>query len=173
MTPHRAKWIAAAAMVATGAAGVIVAAAVAAPTGCASDCGSNCPNATVYIGNLDNRQLWIDDILVSGPACPPQHGVYCIGDGVTTSCTHFTITGQAQGICDVLIVFPDRPAMIVRTEFGPPIQQGCCKGHTIVGDSIFVIPANSDAGISGVDGPSDAVTTVVDGGASDAGGDGN
>jgi hypothetical protein len=173
MTSLRPKRTAAAVMVAAGAAAVIVAAVVAASTGCASDCASNCPPATVYIGNLDNQQLQIDDILVDGPACPPQYGVYCVGDDPTTNCTHFTITGHAQGICDVLIVFSDRPAMIVRTEFGPPIQQGCCKGHSIVGDSIFVIPASADAGISGVDGASDAVTIVVDAGASDAGGGGN
>ena len=76
---------------------------------------------------------------------------------------------MAQGICDVLIIFHDRPAEIVRTEFGPPIQQGCCQGYTIVGDSVFVIPANPDAGISGLDGGTDAVTIVVDAGANDAG----
>ena len=173
MTPHRPNRTAAAVMIAAGAAAVIVAAVVAAPTGCASDCASNCPPATVYIGNLNNQQLMIDDILVDGPACPPQYGVYCVGDDPTTNCTHFTITGRAEGICDVLIVFSDRPAMIVRTEFGPPIQQGCCKGHSIVGDSIFVIPASADAGISGVDGASDAVTIVVDAGAGDAGVGGN
>jgi len=135
-----------------------------APTGCAGNCASNCPNATVYIGNLDNQQLAIDDIVVNGPACPSQTGVYCIGDGYTTSCTHLTIAGVKQGTCDVLIVFPDRPAQIVHTEFGPPIQQGCCKGYSIVGDEVFVIPANPDAGISGLDGGNEQVTTVVDGG---------
>jgi len=145
--------------------GVVVAAAtLVAPAGCAGNCASNCPNATVYIGNLDNQQLAIDDILVNGPACPSLEGVYCIGDGNTTSCTHLTITGVAQGACDVLVIFPDRPAQIVHTEFGPPIQQGCCKGYSIVGDEVFVIPANPDAGISGLDGGNNQVTTVVDGG---------
>jgi hypothetical protein len=36
-----------------------------------------------------------------------------------------------------------------------------------VGDSVFVIPANPDAGIRGLDGGTDAVTIVVDGGATD------
>ena len=67
----------------------------------------------------------------------------------------------------MLIVFHDRPAEIVHTEFGPPIQQGCCKGYTIVGDSVFVIPDNPDAGITGLDGGTGAVTIVPDGGLSD------
>jgi hypothetical protein len=48
--------------------------------------------------------------------------------------------------------------MIVRTEFGPPIQKGCCKGHTVVGDTVFVIPGSSDGGITGLDGGTDAVS---------------
>jgi hypothetical protein len=132
--------------------------------GCGSNCASDCPPSTVYIGNLDNQQLAIDDILVDGPACPPSHGVYCIGDQVSTNCTHVTITGVAEGVCDVLIVFRDRPAMIVRTEFGPPIEKGCCKGHTVVGDTVFVIPGSSDGGISGLDGGTDAVSVADAGG---------
>jgi len=170
MLPRRLNRIGAAVTaIAVVSAGVIVAAVLlAAPSGCASNCASNCPSGTVYIGNLDNQQLLIDDILVSGPACPPPEAAYCTGDSQSTTCTHVTITGVAQGACDVLIVFHDRPSEIVHTQFGPPIQQGCCKGHTIVGDSVFVIPANPDAGIGGVDGASDAVTIVVDGGAGDA-----
>jgi hypothetical protein len=142
---------------------VVAAAVVVGQASCGSSCASDCPPTAVYIGNLDGQQLAIDDILVDGPACPPSHGVYCLGDGPATNCTHVTITGQAEGHCDVLLVFRDRPATIVRTEFGPPIEQGCCKGHAIVGDSVFVIPAASDAGISGWDGGTDAVRTVVDG----------
>jgi hypothetical protein len=139
-----------------------------APTGCAGNCASNCPNATVYIGNLDNQQLSIDNVLVSGPACPPQDGVYCIGDGFTTSCTHLTITGVTQGACDVLVIFPDRPAQIVHTEFGPPIKQGCCKGYSIVGEEVFVIPSSPDGGISGLDGGNDQVSIYTDAGVADA-----
>lgn len=168
LRPNRVAAIVAAS---AAAAAVIVIAVMLAQAGCGGTCGSNCPSPTVYIGSLDNQQLWIDEILVDGPACPPQYGVYCIGDGVTNSCTHVTITGTKQGICDVLLVFRDRPAMIVRTEFGPPIAQGCCKGHTIVGDGVFVIPANPDAGITGVDGGTDAVSIFVDAAASDATGD--
>jgi hypothetical protein len=143
------------------------------PAGCGGNCATNCPPATVYIGNLDNQQLYINNIVVDGPACPPPEAVYCVGDGYTHRCTHVTITGRAQGYCDVAFIFPDRPTMFVRTEFGPPITQGCCKGYTIVGDSVFVIPANPDAGISGADGGgTDAITDAarppVDGGARDA-----
>jgi hypothetical protein len=122
----------------------------------------------VYIGNLDNKQLSIDNILVNGPACPPQDGVYCIGDGFTTSCTHLTITGVTQGSCDVLVIFPDRPAQIVHTEFGPPIKQGCCKGYSIVGEEVFVIPDSPDGGISGLDGGNDQVSIYTDAGVADA-----
>ena len=80
---------------------------------------------------------------------------------------------RLAGACDVEVVFSDRPTEIVHTQFGPPIQQGCCKGYTIVGDSVFVIPNSPDAGISGVDGASDQVTIVVDGGTSDAGSTGD
>jgi hypothetical protein len=175
MTSQRDKRMLAPAAVAiaASAAALVAAASAALPTGCASECASDCPPATVFIGNVDNQQLAIDDIRVDGPACPPQHGVYCIGDGPTTSCTHVTITGVAQGTCDVLIVFRDRPNMVVRTEFGPAIKQGCCKGYTIVGDAVFVIPGNPDAGIRGLDGGTDAVR-IFDGAAtsdaSDAGG---
>jgi hypothetical protein len=154
--------------IAGAAACVVGAAVVVGPSGCADNCATNCPLATIYIGDLDNQELPIDAIGVQGPACPPQYGVYCAGDGQTTVCTHVTITGYAQGTCDVAIAFHDRPTEIVHTQFGPPIQQGCCKGYSIIGDSVFVIPANPDAGISGVDGASDQVTIVVDGGATDA-----
>jgi hypothetical protein len=167
--PHRIVAIAAACAAAVAV--VTIVTALVGQTGCAGNCGTNCPNATVYIGNLDGQQLSIDEILVDGPACPPPYGIYCAGDGPYTTCTHVTITGRAPGFCDVLIAFHDRPAEIVRTQFGPPIQQGCCKGYTIIGDSVFVIPANPDAGISGVDGGTDAVTIVVDAGANDVSGD--
>ena len=151
----------------------IASAVVVAPTGCTSDCKSNCPPATIYIGDLDNTQLAIDAIGVQGPACPPQYGVGCVGDGQTTNCTHVTITGFAEGMCDVVIVFHDRPTEIVHTQFGPPIKQGCCSGYSIVGDSVFVIQsASQDAAIGGVDGPSDQVSFRVDGGTDDAASDG-
>jgi hypothetical protein len=147
---------------------VVGAVGVVAPAGCTGNCRSNCPNISVYIGNLDNFQLAINDVLVDGPACPPPYSVSCAGDGVSTNCTHVTLTGAAQGYCDVLIVFADRPPEIVHTQFGPPVQQGCCTGYTIVGDSVFIIPDNPDAGISGADGSTEAVTIVVDGGTTDA-----
>jgi len=159
-------------VIAAAGAAVLAVAVFAAPTGCQSSCGTNCPNNSVYIGDLDNVQLPIDQILVSGPACPHPQAVYCVGDQYTTNCTHFLVTGVAQGTCDVLIVFADRPAEIVHTQFGPAIQQGCCSGYTIVGDSVFVIPENPDAGIAGLDGGTDAVTIVVDGGTGDAAVDG-
>src|SRR5262245_39657196 len=92
------------------AAAVIGGAVFVAQTSCTSNCATNCPPATVYIGSLNNKQLYIEDFVVKGPACPPQYGVSCVGDGVNTSCTHVTITGFAQGVCDVTVVFPDRPA---------------------------------------------------------------
>jgi hypothetical protein len=155
--------------IAAAGAAVLAVAMFTAPTSCASNCGTNCPVNYVYIGDLDNAQLPIDQIIVNGPACPRQAAVYCVGDNNTTNCTHFIITGVAPGTCDVLVVFADRPAEIVHTQFGPAIQQGCCSGYTIVGDSVFVIPENPDAEITGLDGGTDAVTILVDGGAGDTG----
>ena len=171
MTLRKRSWF-----VATGAltfaAGFIAALATAfVQPGC-SNCGSNCPSGTVYIGTADNSVVSINNIVVTGPACPPQYGVYCLGDPSTTGCNHFTITGQTEGICDVQINFFDRPAEVIRLQFGPPITQGCCNGYTIIGDSTFIIPNNPDAGIYGADGGSqDAVRIIVDGAVSD-GGDG-
>ena len=71
-----------------------------------------------------------------------------------------------------MIIFHDRPAEIVHTEFGAPIHQGCCTGYEIIGDSVLVIPENPDAAITGVDGSTDQVTIVVDAGADDGGSDG-
>jgi len=154
--------------IAAAVAGLIALSVVVAPTGCASNCRTNCPTVSVYIGNFDNVQLFISDIAVEGPACPSASGVYCVGDNnVTTNCTHFTITGVGPGFCDVTIFFADRPAEVVHTQFGPPVQQGCCTGYSIVGDSVFVVPDNPDAAIGGLDGASDQVTVVVDGGTSD------
>src|SRR4051794_11667844 len=98
MMPRRSLRIPA--VVLSAAAAVVLAAGFFAQTSCGSNCASNCPNATVYIGNLDNQQLAIDDILMSGPACPAEYGAFCVGDGVTTTCTHLTVTGQTQGTCD-------------------------------------------------------------------------
>jgi len=165
---HRIPAVAAAA--AAAAAVAVMAVVLLAPGGCASNCGTNCPNVAVYIGN-PGVQLPIADIGLDGNACPPPEGVYCIGDVAGTNCTHFTVTGTAQGFCDVRIDFYDRATEIVHTQFGPPVQQGCCKGYSIVGDQTFIVPADPNVEIMGADGGTDAVTVVPDGGAADAGGD--
>ena len=84
-SPKVAKVAKTAAIVGCAAAAIVAAAFTVGQTGC-SDCASDCPPATVYIGNLDGQQLAIDDIVVDGPACPPQHGVYC-----PVSYTHLTL----------------------------------------------------------------------------------
>ena len=75
----------------------------------------------------------------------------------------------------MLIKLDGREPMAVRIEFGPPSGQGCCKGYPVVGESYFIIPLSMDAGIQGVDGSSDAVRILRDGGddapAADAGAD--
>jgi hypothetical protein len=158
------KWVLAATAALAATAGVVAPALLVQP-GCGSNCASDCPPTAVYIGNLNNQQLWIQNITAEGPACPPSEGLYCLGDGQTTSCTHVTVTGQAQGYCDVTIWFGDRPAEIVRTEFGGPIQKGCCRGRSIVGATVFSIPVASDAGITDYDGGTDAVRPYVEAGA--------
>jgi hypothetical protein len=140
--------------------GLLALAAAALAGGCASDCGNNCPLTTVYIGASTNTMLNIQDLAWDGPACPPGRP-YCRGDDSTTSCTHITITGVAEGECQLFINFGDRPAQIVHARFGPAVTQGCCMGFTVVGDSHFTIPVSADGGIYGADGNTDAVTTVV------------
>lgn len=171
-----AIWVTAVGAAALGAATVVgvgvgigVGIGVGLQSGCTSNCGTNCPQTAVYVGNLNGEQLQIDDIEVDGPACPPPEGVYCLGDANGTNCTHFTLTGTAQGDCYVTIFFHDRPAEVVHARFGPPVTQGCCRGYSIVGDAVFVISSSSDAGISGIDGPTDAVM-FLDAGAGDADG---
>ena len=69
-----------------------------------------------------------------------------------TMCTHLDVPGNAEGICDVMIAFTDRPSMAIRTQFGPATTQGCCGGYPVIGDWLFTIPVASDAGIYGGDG---------------------
>jgi hypothetical protein len=119
--------------------------------GCASNCGYNCPPTSVYIGSSDNAELSVA-FDVNGPACPRASSVLCVGDQSTTSCTHTTVTGQAVGRCDVLVVFDPytdkRPSEIVHLEFGaPPNTPGtCCKGFAVIGPSIYIIPDHPSGG---------------------------
>jgi len=131
--------------------------------GCAGNCGTNCPNGFVQIGSPDNVMLAVPNggLSWSGPACPaafPQ----CSGDGVTTSCTYIDIYGVAEGYCDLTIAFSDRPAEVVRAEFGPRITQGCCTGYSVAGPKIFYIPDSPTKGLIYADGGTDAVSVLPD-----------
>jgi len=120
----------------------------------------------IYIGSADSvTQVPITGIDPEGPACPP-YGVFCLGTQAAGGCTHFTITGQRPGICDVGILFSDRPPEIVHLEFGE--ERACCPGYAPLGDTRFIIPASPDAGITGQTTGADAITIVVDAGGSDA-----
>jgi hypothetical protein len=153
--------------------------------GCASSCGNNCPATTVFIGSIDDAPLSIafDE---NGPACPPISSLVCTGDESTTACTHTSVTGQAPGACDVLVVFNPysdmRRSEIIHLEFGQPYKAPgtCCGGYPVLGPSVYVIPDNPiSGGIYGLgDGGAkeyDAITFApVDGsadGAADAGAD--
>jgi hypothetical protein len=132
-------------------------------TGCSSRCGSNCPITTVRITATVNVNLPIRDVAWVGPACPTFYPT-CRGDDMTTICTHLDVPGGAEGICDVMIAFTDRPSMAIRTRFGPATTQGCCGGYPVIGDWLFTIPIASDAGIYGGDGSQDAVSLITDAG---------
>ena len=145
-----------------------------APAGCASNCGANCPAATVYIGTNDNQELngILTDLEVNGPACPPQSAITCWGDRLTTTCTHTTITATQPGRCDILFGFSDRPSEIVRLQFGPVVNANgsCCNGYPVEGPSVYTIPAKPTGPIySGtVDAgtyDTDAIVVLVDAGA--------
>ena len=134
--------------------------------GCGGNCGSNCPANIVQIGSPDGAQLAIPNggLAWRGPACPP-YLPSCQGDGVTTSCSYIIVYGAAEGYCDVLLGFSDRPAEVVRTEFGPRITQGCCAGYTIAGPKVFYVPDSPNQGLVYADGGTDAVSLLPDGSA--------
>jgi len=139
-----------------------------APTGCASDCGANCPVATAIIESRLNVDPGIQDIAFSGPACPDP-APDCRGDDQTTLCSRIGVTARAEGYCDVFIHLAGREPMAIHLEFGPSGQQGCCKGYPVVGDWHFTLPIpTDDGGIYGGDGNTDAVRIVHDGGSDDA-----
>src|SRR4051794_36284319 len=130
--------IAAVAIAMTGAAALLAGLSFT-PTGCTSDCKTVCPMPYVYIGSADSlTQVPIAGIDPEGPACPP-YGIFCLGTPGAGGCTHFTITGQRPGTCDVGILFTDRPPEIVHLEFGE--ERACCPGYAPLGDTRFVIPA--------------------------------
>ena len=148
--------------------------------GCASSCGNNCPATTVTIGSIDDAPLSIafDE---NGPACPSA-SLICTGDESTTACTHTSVTAQAPGACDVLVVFNPysdmRRSQIVHLEFGQPYRAPgtCCGGYPVLGPSVYVIPDNpSGGGVYGLgDGGAkeyDAITFAPVDGSADAASD--
>jgi hypothetical protein len=151
---------------AAAAVGVAAGALATAPTGCASDCGSNCPVVTAVIETEFDYDPGIMALVWTGPACPPS-AADCSGMGPNTQCNHINVTAHAAGSCDVLIALYGREPMSVHLEFGPPSGIGCCKGYPVVGDWHFTIPYSMDAGIYGGDGSTDAVHVLRDAGASD------
>ncbi len=157
------------ALVAAAAAGFCL--AVFTAPGCASNCGGNCPDATVYVGSKDNYELngILGDIEVDGPACPPRSSALCVGDRATTRCTHTTITAVQPGWCNVAFVFGDRPTEILHLEFGPTMNANgsCCKGFPVLGPSVYIIPDKPTGPIySGTPGTptysTDAITVLTD-----------
>ena len=160
MTPRTRNRLAA--LLALAGAGALAGIFTIAPAGC-GDCGRDCPITTAVITTTVNLDPGILGLAWVGPACPPVQA-NCRGDDHNTFCNHISVTGYAQGICDVLIKLDGREPMAVRIEFGPPSGQGCCKGYPVVGESYFIIPLSMDAGIQGIDGPSDAVRVLRDGG---------
>jgi hypothetical protein len=145
--------------------GAGVAVAVLTAPGCAGSCGSNCPLNRVQIGSPDGAQLAIPNggLAWSGPACPVDLPI-CDGNP-TVTCTSISVYGQAQGFCDVTISFSDRPAEVVRAEFGPKITQGCCVGFLVAGPAIFFIPDSPNQGLIYADGGTDSVSIAPDGSA--------
>jgi hypothetical protein len=152
-------------------AGACVAAGLfaAAPAGCQSRCASDCPNPIGSIVTEVNVEPGILGIGWIGPACPLK--VTCHGDGRTTFCNQIDVVASAPGTCEIWVDLAERERMAVRFEFGPLPTEGCCRGYPVVGESVFVIPVATDAGIQGIDGSSDAVSVVRDAGAADTAAD--
>jgi hypothetical protein len=146
-----------------------------AQTGCSSDCASNCPASTVYVGSTDGANV---DVAfdVYGPACPPESSVVCLGSPGSGYCTYTTVTGQTMGGCDVLVAFnpytDGRPWEIIHLQYAAPSNAPgtCCGGYPVVGPSTYVIPDHpSQGGVYGTfDGGQKIYSgiTYADGGAS-------
>jgi hypothetical protein len=153
----RRYWIPAACL----ATGIVVLLVFWGQTGC-SDCANNCPNTQVTISAPTNIDLPITMTGQEGPACP-NYPILCRGGGAGTRCTYFTVTAPAPGICDVTLTFSDgRPPMVVRTEFGPTSDVGCCRGYPVVGDDLFIISPAADGGITVRDGATTDATWIAD-----------
>ena len=166
----RRPWLLAAAAL-TG--GLLAALALLTPSGC-SNCASDCPNFMVQIvpsrpGNLDVRATG-----GVGPACPPIPPRCQFEGGYP--CGRIDVVGVAPGICDVTLGFGDRAWMVVRTQFRDIPAGTCCRGFPVVGENTFVVPSDTDGGITGQDGAAtDAVWIAPDagdGGAADGASDG-
>jgi hypothetical protein len=143
------------------------AAALVAQPGCSSGCDTICGAPYVYIGSPDGRvQIPLTGIFLQGSSCPPAYGITCIGPPDIGGCTHFTVTGQSEGSCDVAMTFSDRDPEILHLTFGP--TQHCCPGYPPIGDSSYYVPADPTQTIYGADGGSSANVMVVP----DAGADG-
>jgi hypothetical protein len=140
--------------------------------GCASNCASNCPITYAYIGDIDNYELAniVTGFAMSGPACPAPDGIGCIGDEMTTVCTHFTISASMPGRCNFYVTFSDRPTEVVELEFGQTQNSNgsCCRGYPVVGASTYVIPDHPSGGpiypLNGIDGGVSNVIVLTDGG---------
>src|SRR4029078_952332 len=87
-----------------------------APTGCASDCGANCPPATALIEARVHGAAGNQGLAFSGPACP-KPAPDCRGDDQTTLCSTIGVTAQAEGYCDVFIKLAGRETMAIHLEF--------------------------------------------------------
>jgi hypothetical protein len=144
--------------------GVAVGALTTAPTGCASDCGNNCPINTAVIETPYDFEPGVTGLAWNGPACP-NGTIGCRGLTDSTLCNHISVTGDQPGYCDVLVEIVGRDPMVVHLEFGTPSEHGCCKGFPVVGDWHFTIPYDMDAGIYGGDGNTNAVHLLGDGSA--------
>jgi hypothetical protein len=113
--------------------------------GCASKCGSNCPNTEIGVLASSGENLnWTGSVdggpgtNWTGPACPP-YPPSCRGDD-NNPCQIFTIVGSGPGTCDLTITFSDRPTFVVHAEFGPATTQGCCKGFPVIGSAVVMVP---------------------------------
>ena len=122
---------------------------------CSSHCGSNLPITTVRITATVNVNPHPDVAWDGRRAHVPAH---LPRRRRTTFCTHLDVAGHAEGICDVMIAFTDRPSMAIRTQFGPATTRDAAAATRSSAIRLFTIPVASDAGIYGGDGSSDAVS---------------
>ena len=98
------------------------------PTGCASDCGNNCPIATAVIETRLNADPGITGLALGRARPARPDGPTAAATTATTQCNHIYVTAQRRGLLRRLIALVGREPMAVRLQFGPAEHRRVLQG---------------------------------------------